>query len=83
VQQTGQLDDGKVRLLLARSVDQQRVGVDLQGKGTAIGQARRRLGQAGQRLGDRRVPVRIEGNRAGGGLARSRELGQARRDVSG
>ena len=83
MQQPGQLDDGKVRLLLARSVDQQRVGVDLQGKRTAIGQARRRLGQAAQRLGDRRVPIRIEGNCAGGGLARSRELGQARRDVSG
>jgi hypothetical protein len=83
MQKAGEVDDGEIRFLGARAVEQKCIGVHLQGERSAIGQPRRRVGQPRQRLRDRGVPVRIQGNRAGCGLARARELGQARRDVKG
>ena len=81
MQKTGELDDGEIQLLRPRAVEEECIRVNLQGQGPATGQPRRRVGQPCQALCNRRMPVRVEGNRAGCRLARSRELGQSGRDV--
>ena len=83
MEESGELEDGKIRLLRSRAVQEECIRVNLQGEGAVCGQPCRRVSQPRQGLRDRRVPVGIERNRAGRGLARTRELAQARRDVRG
>lgn len=81
MQEAGELDDGEVRLLRPRAVEEECIRVNLQRQRPAIGQPRRRVGEPRQALCNRRMPVRVQGNRAGCRLARTRELRESGRDV--